>query len=548
VFAKSHAVAISLAIAAIVPMGCKSGTGGPDGGPDGGGPDGGGPDGGVPDGGGGPGIDGGASVLQYHNHPSRDGVYFDAALTKTAVAGMHQDPAFIAPILGPTYAQPLYLDNGPAGGDLIFAVTEKNIVYALNPATGSVVRQRTLGAPVPLTQLPCGNLDPLGITGTPIIDLESRTLFVDAMTTPDSGATLKHLVFGLSIDDLSTRPGWPVDVSAAVTGPVSFNSPTQNQRGGLALLNRTLYVPYGSHYGGCGPYYGWVVGFPLANPSSVTAWHSQHQGAGVWAPSGVATDGSSLFIATGDIFLAPLESLPNTWQNTEAVIRLTSDVSFSGLATDYFTPTNWLDLDYSNLDLGSTGPVLFTLNAPSPTTFTFAVGKTGKAYLLNAYNLGGVSEGVTSATAANSEVVTAAAVYTTAQGTYIAYRGDGGPCPAGNSGDLAAVKVSANPPSITTAWCVYQNGAWFADKGGSPIVTMTSDHTNVIVWNVGGENPTTGQGDNYLRGFDGDTGEMVFNGGGPSQVMHLVRRFQTPIVAKGRIYVAADDRIYSFRP
>jgi hypothetical protein len=462
---------------------------------------------------------------------------------------MHQDPAFIAPILGPTYAQPLYLDNGAAGGDLIFVVTEQNIVYALDARTGAIVRQRTLGAPVPLTQLPCGNIDPLGITGTPIIDLESRTLFLDAMITPDSGATLKHMVYGLSVDDLSNRPGWPVDVSAVMTGPLSFNSPVQNQRGGLALVNRTLYVPYGSHYGGCcnaaGCYYGWVVGFPLASPSAVTAWHSRVQGAGVWAPSGIATDGSSLFIATGDVF----PPLVNTWQDTEAIIKLPLGLSFSGLAPDYFTPTNWLDLDYSALDLGSTGPVLFTLSNPAPTTYTIAVGKTGKAYLLNTSNLGGASEGLTTATAANSQVITAAAVYTTAQGTYFAFRGDGGPCPAGNSGDLAALKISVNPPSVTTAWCVYQNGAWFADIGGSPIVTMTSDHTNVIVWNVGAEdNNHPGQGDNYLRGFDGDTGEIVFNGGGPSQVMHLVRRFQTPIVAKGRIYVAADDRIYSFRP
>ncbi len=258
--AKFHAAAISLAVAAISSMNCSSTSRISDGGsPDAGGPDGGGSN---------IGVDAGVSVLQHHNHPSRDGTYVDAVLTRAAAAGMHLDPAFNAAIQGPTYAQPLYLDNGPGGRDLIFAATAQNIVYALDAATGSIVSQRNLGAPVQLAQFPCGNIALLGITGTPVIDLETRTLFVDAMTTPNQGATKKHLVFGLSIDDLSIRTGWPVDVSAVVTSPLQFNSAVQNQRGALALLNRTLYVPYSAFFGDCGDYHGWVLGFPLANPSA----------------------------------------------------------------------------------------------------------------------------------------------------------------------------------------------------------------------------------------------------------------------------------------
>src|SRR5258708_6783274 len=85
----------------------------------------------APDGGGGNiGIDAGVSVLEHHNHPSRDGVYVDAAFTKTAAGGLNLDSAFNATIQGPTYAQPLYLDNGPGRQDLIFAATDQNIVYA----------------------------------------------------------------------------------------------------------------------------------------------------------------------------------------------------------------------------------------------------------------------------------------------------------------------------------------------------------------------------------------------------------------------------------
>src|SRR5438309_1794468 len=83
------------------------------------------------------------------------------------------------------------------------------------------------GCPAPRTILPCGNIDPLGVTGTPVVDLPSRTLFVDAMTTPD-GRAVRHLIFALSLDDGSTRSGWPVDASAAVrAGDLAFDSTVQ---------------------------------------------------------------------------------------------------------------------------------------------------------------------------------------------------------------------------------------------------------------------------------------------------------------------------------
>ncbi len=509
------AAAISLALVAVGTTGCKPSLNYS----------------GDPDGGGNTGIDAGVSVLEHHNHPSRDGVYVESALTRTAAGGMHLDPAFNATIQGPTYAQPLFLDNGPGRQDLIFAATEQNAVYALDAATGSVVWQRNLGAPVPLVHLPCGNINLLGITGTPVIDLETRTLFVDAMTTPDQGVTKKHLVFGLSIDDSSIRPGWPVDVSAVVTSPVQFDSAVQNQRGALALLNRTLYVPYGGLWGDCGTYHGWVLGMPLANPSSVGAWHTRARGGGVWGPSGVASDGSSLFIATGNT------SGTTIWQDGEAILKLGPGPVFNGQPASYFTPNDWKYLDDTDLDLGGVAPVLFTLPGPVPASFVVALGKNRNAYLLDPNNLGGQSAGgLFSATVTTDEIITAAAAYTTLQGSYVVFKGRGTNCPGASAGDLVAIRVSSSPPSFITAWCATQNGA------GAPIVTTTDGRANTIVWSVGAE------GDNRLRGFDGDTGQVVFAGGGASEAMGNVRRFQTPIVAKGRIFVAADNRIYAFRP
>src|SRR5262245_48368627 len=120
------------------------------------------------------------NVTQEHNNPSRDGVYVDAAFTLSAVANLARDLNFDGAISGNVYAQPLYIEGGP-NGPMIIAVTESNNVYALNATTGSAIWHRNLGAPVPLSQLSCGNIDPVGITGTPVVDLTSRSLFLDAL-------------------------------------------------------------------------------------------------------------------------------------------------------------------------------------------------------------------------------------------------------------------------------------------------------------------------------------------------------------------------------
>jgi hypothetical protein len=93
---------------------------------------------------------------------------------------------------------------------------------------------------------------------------------------------------------------------------------------------------------------------------------------------------------------------------------------------------------------------------------------------------------------------------------------------------------ASSPPTITNVWTAGENGR------GSPFVTSTDGTNNVVVWGIGSE------GDQRLHGFDGDTGASVFNGGGASELMAGTRRFNTGIVARGRIYVANDSKVYAF--
>ncbi len=476
-------------------------------------------------------------VLQHHRNSRRTGMYVDRRITRTTAAMIHRDKTFSALLPGPTYAQPLYIEDGPNEKAAIIVVTEQNDVLALSASDGSRIWESNLGNPVPLSQLPCGDIDPLGITGTPVIDPDARSVFVAALTTPDRGNTKQHKIFALSLDSGTVLPGWPVDVSGITSGSFTFDSSVQQQRGALVLSSGMLYVPYGGLAGDCGDYHGWVAAVPTDHPDKVTAWVTPARGGGIWAPGGLASDEDDVFAATGNTMGAA------TWMGGEAIIRLGPGATFSGDPKDFFTPSNWQQLDAGDVDLGGSGPVLINVPGARPSHLVLALGKNGVAYLLNRDNLGGIGkgdgssgEGVQSEPVSTGVIINAAAAYRAPSGAYAVFNtgGTGIGCPS-TPGNLVAIKIGeTSPPTIRVAWCADSHGA------GSPIVTTTNGRSEPVVWVVGAESS------NRLEGLDGETGKVIFAGGGPDEQMSLVRRFQTPIAAKGRIFVASDDELFAF--
>jgi len=207
------------------------------------------------------------NVTQYHNHGSRDGLYVDAAFTRSAAASLTRDLGFNGTISGNVYAQPLYVEGGTR--PMVIAVTETNNVYALDAVTGTIIWQRNVGAPVPVGDIGCSNVGSMGIIGTPVVDLASRSLFLSAMVTPDGGATIKHYILSLNVDTGAINAGWPVDVAVMASyNGLAFNPDVQMQRPSLAIVGGILYVGYGS-MGDCSSWHGWLVGVPINNPASV---------------------------------------------------------------------------------------------------------------------------------------------------------------------------------------------------------------------------------------------------------------------------------------
>jgi hypothetical protein len=478
-----------------------------------------------------------ADVLQHHLNGTRDGLYIDSSFSPAAARAIHRDFSFYSPLPGPTYAQPLYISNGPGGRSTLIVATEQNVVLAIDAADGTWIWARNVGTPMPLNLLPCGNIDPFGITGTPVIDPDARVIYLDAMTTTDGGLTQRHRIYALSLDDGSILPGWPFDPTGLTFQGVPFDSTYQGERGAMLLNQGILYVPYGGLAGDCGDYHGWVIAVPVNDPTHATGWATAAVAGGIWAPGGLATDGTSMFVATGNT-----EGADN-WMGGEAIVRLGSGATFSGDPADYFVPSDWRFLDAADLDLGGSGPILVDVPGATPSQLLVALGKNGVAYLLDRNNLGGfgtgdgaVGEGLQSARVSTDSIVNSAAAYTTASGTYVVLQSNniGVGCP-GTPGDLIALRISATaPPTMTVAWCAANLG------GGSPIVTTTDGHSQPIVWTVGAEYT------NQLHAYDGETGAVLFSGGGPLEQMGNVRHFQNPIVVDRRIFVAGDDQLYAF--
>ena len=471
------------------------------------------------------------NITQHHNHASRDGLYIDPAFTQSAAANLTRDLGFDGTISGSVYAQPLYLEDGPGGRAMVIAVTESNNVYALDAVDGSIMWQLNVGEPVSGSDLICqGNIDPFGITGTPIIDLASRALFFNAMITPDGGTTKKHLIFSLNVDTGDINAGWPVDVGeVAVYNGTTFTPSTQAQRPALGIVGNILYVPYGSFLDHC-DYHGWLVGVPINKPDGVMAWATDAIGGAIWGVGGVASDGKNPFVTTGNTYNPP------NWGGGEAVIRFLPGPIFSGSPNDYWVPLNWLDLDTWDFDLGGCGPLLVDVPGATPSHLVVALGKDTQGYLLNRDNLGGISAPVAQADVApGNSIIQAAATYRTNQDTYVAFRA--------SIDKLSAFRITAtNPPTIVSAWdATRTNGGC-----GSPFVTTTDGSSNAIVWVVG----TAGwgiEGDQRLHGYDGETGAVVYAGGGSNELIPDTHSYTTTgIAARGRIYIAGDNKVYAF--
>src|SRR5215468_2298606 len=363
-------------------------------------------------------------------HPAAEWPAFHAGAARTGVAADMPDAGpltqrWTARLDGAVYGQPLVV------GNMVIAATENDTVYALDSSSGKVVWRNHLGTPVPLSSLPCGNIDPLGITGTPVYNQDNGLVYAVAETTG-----YHHVLFGLAVSDGAVK------VERDIPAPDGHPRNDQ-QRPALTIAGGRVYVAFGGLAGDCEQYIGSVVGIPLSGGGNLVSWHTptSREGA-VWATGGpVVGPGGDLWLSTGN-GATTIPGQPYDGSDSVVRLRLTPDQRL--VQVDFFAPATWAQENAADADLGSTQPVLAAGDS------TFIMGKSGTGYLLSTSRLGGI--GHPRAAQRICEAFGAAAV----DGSTV-YE----PC---RSGGMAAIAVDAAQRKIRVLW----RGP--SDTNGSPVV------------------------------------------------------------------------------
>jgi outer membrane protein assembly factor BamB len=295
---------------------------------------------------------GGWDWLNYHRDPAHTG--FAGAAPPAGQLSI----AWTRRLDGAVYGQPLVI------GGLVIAATEGDSVYGLDRATGKVRWRAHVGTPVPLASLPCGNIDPLGITGTPVYDPATKLVYAVAETTG-----YHHVLVGVSA--VSGRIAVRRDIPTP-DGEPRFDQ----QRPALTLAGGRVYVGFGGLLGDCGPYRGSVVGVPATGHGPLISYvvPTAREG-GIWGAGGLPMARGTIYAGVGNG-----AATGSAYDDSDSVTALSLSLHRTGI----FAPAVWAADNASDLDLGSLSPVLL------PSGLVLSVGKRGTGYLLDGARLGGV--------------------------------------------------------------------------------------------------------------------------------------------------------------
>jgi outer membrane protein assembly factor BamB len=374
-----------------------------------------------------------ADWIMYHDDPARTGY----------VAGV-PDPSQLTahwkhPLDGAVYAEPLVI-----AGEVVVA-TENDSLYALDAQTGQIRWHISVGTPVPLADLPCGNIDPLGITGTPVYDPQTGLVYAVAEIQGPA-----HLLVGVDLRTGELRVRRLID-------PPGANPQTLQQRPALALYGDQIYIGFGGLFGDCGDYHGWIVAARADGTASLLTYQvpTAREGA-IWAPSGPVIDAQgNLYASVGNG-----ASTQGSWDHSDSILRLSPSLRLE----DAFAPQRWQQDNANDLDLGSLGPVLL------PNGLLFASGKSGEGYLLQAGHLGGIGGQLQTIALCNAGAYGGAAV--SGQVAFI-------PCADG----LRALRVTAGarlvpewraPQRVTGSPIIGGNTVYSLDPGGGRLYDLNA--------------------------------------------------------------------------
>lgn len=509
-----------------------------------------------------------AGVTTYHNDLSRDGVNsHEFALTTANVKTATFGKLFSCTVDGAIYAQPLWVANLTVGGakhNVIIVATQHNSVYGfdadsnaspcvalwhanlIDSAHGGIGGETS----VPSGPSGTGNLvgsgfgditPEVGVTGTPVIDAGTNTLYVVSKSVIPSGPTFFQRLHGLDISTGNEKLNGnkPVMISATFPGTadggttVAFHLQNEGQRASLTLLpNGVVYVAWASHED-AEPYHGWVIGFDKTTLNQTAVYNDSPNGrqGGIWMSGGApaADSSNNLYVITGN------GDYDGITDFGDSILKLSSGL----VLLDSFTPSVQQTLNQSDLDLGSGGAAILVDSLSAPAGFQHLLVGGGKGpsfngvlYVADRNSLGGFNatdNGIRQEFPLGTMVFATAAFWQ--NNLYIA--GAGGP--------LTAFSFSPTLGQFNTV-PTSQSSAMYSFPGATPSISSQGAASG-IVWAIdAGQYCTTqspGCGAAVLHAYDAlSLGTELWNS---SQVAGdkagFAVKFTVPTVANGKVYI-----------
>jgi hypothetical protein len=487
------------------------------------------------------------SVLTYRNDLARTGANLSETVLMPGNVNAAQFGKILAfPVDGQIYGQPLYLPAvripGKGPRNVVYVATQHNSVYAFdaNAPAGAdpsplwhVSLMNAAAGETPVSSedaMNCMTITPeIGITGTPVIDPLTNTLYVVTLT--ESNAIFAHRLHALDAATGAERPGSPIAIDATVPGtggdlfapsPVKFLTYFHKNRAGLLLLNGVVYAGFASHCDSRS-YHGWLLGYSTTDLHQASVFNTTPNGyrGAFWmggaAPA--ADEAGTIYVISGN---GKFNADGGGTELGDSVIRLSSP----GLAlVDYFTPFNQQYLDDADIDLGSSGALLLPDSAGTDAHRHLLVtaGKEGRIYLLDRDRLGRFQAG------SDSQIVQSI------QGAIGPLFGGGAYFGntvyfAASNDRLKAFPISqariANSPSS-------QSSQPLGYPGAVPSISANQS-ANGIVWLV------EGSYGGILRAFDAtNLANELYNSqiNSARDALGAFVRFSVPTIAEGRVYV-----------
>jgi hypothetical protein len=440
----------------------------------------------------------------------------------------------------------------PGVHDVVYVVTENNTVYAIDVHTRKILLKPYFGTPI-VYPLGCGNNAPdVGITSTPVIDLNSKTMYVMVYTRNTKGAPIYQL-HALDLGSLTDKvPPQTVAATHTLTDGTTFtfNATYQRQRPGLLLANGSVYAGFGSFCDFAanlsrGWLLGWTAGSLAPFPSNqvfdlqATSPDSFFLSS-IWMSGyGLASDdaGNILFVTgNSDYSGTTYDGVTNIQESVVKVSSTLTDV------IDLFTPDNQSILEQYDADFGSGGVMVLPDQPGATPHVAVAAGKDGNMYVMNEDNLGGYSP-------TKNNVLGTYSIGGCWCGQSYFVDSDGIGRVVSSGGTVAGIWKVQTSPSFALSLAATSPTLPDVQDPGFFTTISSNGHSNPIVWAV--SRPVNAKPPALrLYAFNPDSGKSTMtqlyranaglwpNLGGNSNLV--------PVVANGQVFVASYKQLKVF--